>query len=581
MTQGSVAERIVSIVPQNSFVDACHIGASTLKNSLCIVRRNSFAGVNPDAAGAVLRNSTAISGGVGYYQGEDGSSAVNSAFEGAETDLGGNGRTGSISSSMWLTEANMGSVLVSKQVAARGTWVNAAAGDFRPTSASASVDAGTNTGVAIGELDLNGNLRTLGAATDIGAFEYVGSPPALTDPVVSNLTDSTVTIASNLNTQGAAARYQLELSPEAGTTRVRHQAASTSTQPISEPLTGLTKRTTYLYRLTAISDGGTTVKEGTFTTLPRPPTATVGGASAITATTATVGGTVDTDGAPATVRFEITPVGGTPFLTPEQSGVTDGMVTANLTGLAPNTAYQSKVRVETTGGVGESAAASFSTPPSAPVAVTGDVTNVTRTSARLAGVADTKGVQGSVSFLLDGQVVGESTRVSGPYEFVADALAPGSTHAYRLRVVTTGGTALGDERTFTTPIVDPAPTPSGTGFAVDFRVPGTSGKRKISLKRRFVPVLAGCRGLGCTVRATGVLRLNARRIALKAPAVRTLAADTKQRLRFVISKALGRRIARAFRGRAKVSITLRAAFTSTDGTRILRAKRVGVRPPKR
>jgi hypothetical protein len=54
-------------------------------------------------------------------------------------------------------------------------FVNAAAGDYREAPGSPTIDAGSGEG--IGPLDLAGNPRLLGAAPDIGAFEFVPPPP--------------------------------------------------------------------------------------------------------------------------------------------------------------------------------------------------------------------------------------------------------------------------------------------------------------------------------------------------------------------------------------------------------------------
>jgi hypothetical protein len=58
-------------------------------------------------------------------------------------------------------------------------FVSAAAGDFRPAAGSPTIDAGSTD--QIGTVDLAGNPRALGAAPDIGAYEFV--PPAV--PVVT------------------------------------------------------------------------------------------------------------------------------------------------------------------------------------------------------------------------------------------------------------------------------------------------------------------------------------------------------------------------------------------------------------
>lgn len=55
-------------------------------------------------------------------------------------------------------------------------FVDAAAGDYRGAPGSPTIDAGSGEG--IGTLDLAGNPRVLGAAPDIGAFEFVPPPKA-------------------------------------------------------------------------------------------------------------------------------------------------------------------------------------------------------------------------------------------------------------------------------------------------------------------------------------------------------------------------------------------------------------------
>lgn len=65
-------------------------------------------------------------------------------------------------------------------------FVNAGAGDYRQAPSSPTIDAGVAD--QIGALDLDGNPRILGAAPDIGAFEFVPPPvPAPPAPEIQSL----------------------------------------------------------------------------------------------------------------------------------------------------------------------------------------------------------------------------------------------------------------------------------------------------------------------------------------------------------------------------------------------------------
>jgi hypothetical protein len=65
-------------------------------------------------------------------------------------------------------------------------FVNAAGGDYREAPGSPTIDAGSVVG--IGALDLAGNPRVLGAAPDIGAFEFVPPPsPPVAAGVLTSL----------------------------------------------------------------------------------------------------------------------------------------------------------------------------------------------------------------------------------------------------------------------------------------------------------------------------------------------------------------------------------------------------------
>jgi hypothetical protein len=86
-----------------------------------------------------------------------------------------------VSNSNFDTENAVGSakITATNNQSAPPLFVNAAAGDYRPAAGSPTIDAGSTD--QIGTLDLAGNPRTLGAAPDIGAYEFVPPPPAAAD----------------------------------------------------------------------------------------------------------------------------------------------------------------------------------------------------------------------------------------------------------------------------------------------------------------------------------------------------------------------------------------------------------------
>ncbi len=145
-------------------------------------------GIKPGETGAVVRNVTAVATGTDsagiqsrYNESSPGSHTLtltNSIAQGASDlrteDGNGPGRI-VVSNSNFdvVKEETVGAVTGSANQTAPPLFLGP--GDYREAPGSPTIDAGSSEG--IGPLDLAGNPRLLGAAPDIGAFEFV-PPPA-------------------------------------------------------------------------------------------------------------------------------------------------------------------------------------------------------------------------------------------------------------------------------------------------------------------------------------------------------------------------------------------------------------------
>jgi hypothetical protein len=275
--EGGTVDRVVVVSTTNNSEDNCRIqGAATSKitNSLCLKTIPAFGSTIGlgDSATLQLEGSTVVGDGVALYNSGQTAVATNSILEsssGNDDDVNAGGPT-TLAFDAFVTTSASPSVF--GKVGTRATFVSRAAGDYRQTVGSPTIDAGTT---STSTLDLNGNLRTLGAASDIGAYEFVPAPPGIAASVPAPA-KHTATPAAAIDTKGGRTTARLDYGPTAayGTSLPSQLIpAATSVATVTEALTGLAEGTTYHYRWTATSDGGTTSDaDRTFTTAPSEPT---------------------------------------------------------------------------------------------------------------------------------------------------------------------------------------------------------------------------------------------------------------------------------------------------------------------
>jgi hypothetical protein len=276
--------------------------------------------------------------------------------------------------------------------------------------------------------------------------------------------------------------------------------SSRESQSVNRSIEGtLTPNTVYYYRAVAtngaINGNGTTdgpIKS--FITWPLPPTATTGGPSEITDTSATLSGTLDGMGADTHYYFDYAEgAPGLPVGPGEDAGVVSSdTVSTQLTGLVPNTTYHyqlvaynelctflSPCPPPSQSAPGQNAAGlvlTFTTRPLPPGVSTDLPVAIGTESATLTGVVTPPGVSttyyfkyGTSSSYGSTTPVGEvdaSARQGGVAASIT-GLLPQTTYHYVLVATDAGGTVEGAEQTLTTgPALPGSPETLPAGFSL-------------------------------------------------------------------------------------------------------------------
>ena len=298
--------------------------------------------------------------------------------------------------------------------------------------------------------------------------------------VVTNAASAVVSISATLNgtvtSNGATTTVTFDygLTTGYGNTVTATQsplASGVSSAPVSAAITGLSCSTTYHFRVVGANVGGT-VNGGdqTFTTIGCivfPPTIVTNAASGVTATGATLNGTVSSKGTTTTVTFQYGPTTGyggmvTATQSPLSASATSAPVSAAIAGLTCSTTYHYRAVGVNAGGTTNGADMSFTTsactvPP--PTVTTNPASGVTTTGATLNGTVSSNGAVTTVTFQYGlttgyGGMVTVSQALSAgavnaPVSAVAGGLACNTLYHFRA-VGNNGSIANGADVTFTT-----------------------------------------------------------------------------------------------------------------------------------
>jgi phosphodiesterase/alkaline phosphatase D-like protein len=325
---------------------------------------------------------------------------------------------------------------------------------------------------------------------------------AVTPPTVSTIDASSITINSailngNLSSLGTAISVTVFF--EYGTTTSYGNSTSaivmTTTGLFSANLNGISSGITYHFR--AKADGGvngvTTGDDKTFTTSTTPPVARTSMASNVIANGAVLNGYLDSLGTATSVsvHFEYGTTSSYGKTTPIQTKTSTGTITANLTGLTPNTTYHFRVKADSgIHGTSNGLDMTFTTPLAIiPQVSTNPAIFVTENSAKLVGNVASLGSTTSVTVSFEyGTTTNYGTTSStttmsgagyyGGFSIDITGLTSGTTYHFRAKADGgANGIDYGNDTTFTTPGIAPPTAPTvNTSDATDI----TTGSAKFN-----------------------------------------------------------------------------------------------------
>jgi hypothetical protein len=205
-------------------------------------------------------------------------------------------------------------------------------------------------------------------------------------PTVSHVTRTTVLLSGTLNSESAATTYHFvyvdaaEYEPQAADPYIAGASTIVASAPTPTllassgdesvgplPLSGLRAGTTYHYALVATNEEGTVRgPDYTFTTAaPTPPVVETGGVSEVTATGATITGTVNPRGIESSYEFDLgtdTSYGGGRIFGNAGEDAGTETVVVHLQYLTPDTTYHYRIAATNQDGTSYGADATFTTP---------------------------------------------------------------------------------------------------------------------------------------------------------------------------------------------------------------------------
>jgi phosphodiesterase/alkaline phosphatase D-like protein len=325
------------------------------------------------------------------------------------------------------------------------------------------------------------HYRVVASGAEVVAGENVTFTTAAVPPTVSTgeatgLTGDGATLHGTANAENAETTVAFEYGLDTAYGETLDATPAMVTGIVSEAVTctvtGLLPNTTYHYRAVGTNVGGPAYGEDrAFATAPVAPVVATDSAGDVTEASAVLHGTVNARNDETAVAFRYGLVSGAyehTATTESVAGLEDTLVSAALSGLAPNTTYYYRVEAANAGGETYGEERTFATGLAAPVALTEPADGITETGATLRATVNARNADTAIHFQYGlGTAYGETAvadpdTVSGLDDATASAvlagLAPSTTYHFRVVATNGAGATYGEDATFTTGQVAPLAT---------------------------------------------------------------------------------------------------------------------------
>ena len=308
--------------------------------------------------------------------------------------------------------------------------------------------------------------------------------PVIATTTVSNITATTATCGGNITDEGSSTVIIRGVCWSTGTTPTiadNKTSDGAGSGSFSSNMTDLNGATNYYVRAYATNTAGTGYGMAmSFTTLGQSPSPMVANATNITATSATLNGSVNANYLSTVVTFEYgttTSYGST--VTASQSPITGNTsinASADITGLTAAIIYHYRITAVNSLGTTNSNDITFTTLGQVPTVTTLSATNLTVTSVTLNGSVNANYLSTVVTFEY-GTTTSYGSTISATQSPVTgntnasvsadiSGLTTGTIYHYRIKAVNSLGTTYGSDLTFTT-------VPLGTVTDVDGNIYNT------------------------------------------------------------------------------------------------------------